>query len=114
MFIGIYGLSAFCRLHTRNNHFNDKASLGCGGRSGRLGENVMDKPCPKCGYCPTCGRSNAPHIVPAAPYVSQPWHYPITSGGAALLTNAEAHAVAGVLRGCISDALAALGVEETT
>jgi hypothetical protein len=27
-------------------------------------------------------------------------------------TNAEAHAVAGVLRGCISDALAALGAEE--
>jgi hypothetical protein len=32
----------------------------------------------------------------------------------ALLTNAEAHAIAAVFRGCISDALAALGVEETT
>jgi hypothetical protein len=32
----------------------------------------------------------------------------------ALLTNAEAYAIAAVLRGCISDALAAFGVEETT
>lgn len=31
-----------------------------------------------------------------------------------LLTNAEAAAVAGVLHGCISDALAAFGAEETT
>jgi hypothetical protein len=72
----------------------------------------MDKLCPHCGYCPTCGRSNGPYIGPAAPYVFQPWHYPITPGGAALLTNAEAHAVAAVFRGCISDALVAFGAED--
>ena len=29
--------------------------------------NDHQKPCPHCGYCPTCGRSNA------APYRPYPW-----------------------------------------
>lgn len=38
----------------------------------------MDKPCPKCGHCPTCGRSNAPYQVwpPYWPYYQQPYTYP--------------------------------------
>jgi hypothetical protein len=47
-----------------------------------------DKPCPNCGHCPTCGRSNAPYGVWPPyrwtyPYPYQ-WHYttvsPTTTG----------------------------------
>lgn len=33
-----------------------------------------DKPCPKCGHCPTCGRSN--HWNPVYPYQRYPWPWP--------------------------------------
>lgn len=36
---------------------------------------MHDKPCPKCGHCPTCGRSNAP-VNPFGPYWQRPWYGP--------------------------------------
>ena len=38
------------------------------------------KPCPKCGYCEHCGRSNqqitiAPYVAPYPYYVYPQWHY---------------------------------------
>jgi hypothetical protein len=39
----------------------------------------MNCPCPKCGYCPTCGRSNF-HPPQLRPWVFQPSIYPGTSG----------------------------------
>lgn len=38
---------------------------------------MSDTPCPKCGHCPACGRSNAP-VYPWAtgPYWQRPWYGP--------------------------------------
>lgn len=33
---------------------------------------MSDKPCPKCGHCPACGRSNAP-VYPWGLYPYQPY-----------------------------------------
>lgn len=40
--------------------------------------NDHQKPCPHCGYCPTCGRSNAAPYLPN-PYTWQPYNpFPAT------------------------------------
>ena len=38
---------------------------------------VEQKPCPNCGYCPTCGRPNQYQLWPVWPYPQTPiWQWP--------------------------------------
>lgn len=45
-----------------------------------LGESAGLRPCPHCGYCPTCGRPQNVPYYPPYPYNPGPWYWTVTSG----------------------------------